>query len=117
MFTQKFTVATASGASTSSGLDTGGRSYSKLAVHYVTMSTGAEVTVWGSNGDKQTSGTFYQIAVQEVNTASSAFNTLTIGTAASGSWAVLDVSLPHRYLQFTTSAVVSGGVSFTVMCN
>jgi len=114
--TQKFEAGTASGASTSSWIDTGGRPFFKMAVHYVTMSTGAMVTVWGSDSPSVDSGTFYPVASQVPGTATVAYNNLTVATTTSGGWGVFDAP-PHRYLKFTTSAVVSGGVSFTVIAN
>jgi hypothetical protein len=110
----KFEAGIASGASTSSYIDTGGRPFNKMAVGYVTMSTGALVTVYGCDTAE---GTYRAIMVGDVNTAAAEFNALTIATAVSGSgWAVVDAT-PFRYMHFRTSAVVSGGVSFTVLCN
>jgi hypothetical protein len=110
---QSFFVGTASGASTSSYLDTGGRPFSQMAVHINSMSTGAEVTVYGCDS---ASGTFQPVKIMETGTSTVAFNNLAIGTATSGGWAVIPAP-PHRYIQFITSAVVSGGVSFTVIAN
>jgi hypothetical protein len=110
----KFEAGIASGASTSSYIDTGGRAFNKMAVGYVTMSTAAEVTVYGCD---TATGTYRAIKVADVNTAAAEFNVLTIGSAVSGSyWAIIDAT-PFRYMHFRTSAVVSGGVSFTVLCN
>lgn len=111
--TQKWEAQTASGASTSSSIDLGGRYCKKLALHYVTMSTGAMVTVLGSDS---LTGTFLPISAQVPGTATVAYNNLTVATTVSGGWGVFD-GPPHRYLQFITSAVVSGGVSFTVIGN
>ena len=110
---QSFFVGTASGASTSSYLDTGGRPFSQMAVHINSMSTGAEVTVYASDAKD---GTYQPVKVMEPGTAAAGYNNLVIGTATSGGWAVIPAP-PHRYLQFITSAVVSGGVSFTVVAN
>lgn len=107
---QVFNVGVASGASTSSSLDLGGKSYTKLAVNYVTMSTGAAVTVYGAAAP---TATFLPVH-ERVNTAPVQYQALTIATSVSGAWAVIDAP-PFRYLQFITSAVVSGGVSYTVL--
>lgn len=109
----KLEAGTASGASTSSYIDTGGYPLSKMAVRYVTMSTGALVTVYGCDTKD---GTYLPVMVGDINTAAAEFNNLTIATAVSNNWAVIDAP-PHRYMQFITSAVVSGGVSFTVLCS
>ncbi|UCG54701.1 MAG: hypothetical protein JSV32_00325 [Dehalococcoidia bacterium] len=111
--TQKFEVGIASGASTSSYMDTGGRYFKKMALHYVTMSTGAMVTVYGSDSSD---GTYLPISVQVPGTSTVAYNNLTVATSVSGGWGMFD-GPPHRYLQFVTSAVVSGGVSFTIIAN
>lgn len=110
---QKFEAGIASGASTSSFIDTGGRAFRTMALRYVTMSTGAMVTVYGCD---TSAGTYLPVKVKEAQTSTVAFNNLTIATSVSGGWGVIDAP-PHRYMQFITSAVVSGGVSFTVLCN
>lgn len=108
---QTYYAGIASGASTSSYIDLGGKSYTKLAVNYVTMSTGALVSVYGS---PTATGTFLQVNQLVPSTATVAYQALQIATSVSGSgWAVFDAP-PFRYLEFITSAVVSGGVSFTI---
>jgi hypothetical protein len=107
---QIFNIHAASGATQSSALDLGDQARQQLAVVYNSMSTGAAVTVLGS---PTSSGDYQQIAVAQVNTSTVAFNTMTIGTAASGNWAVFPAP-PFRFIKFETSAVVSGGVSYTV---
>lgn len=107
---QVFSVATASGASTSSYVDLGDRSFRNLAVNAVTMSTGAMITVYGA---ATATGTFLPV-MERVNTAPVQHQAVTIATGTSGNWAMLDCP-PFRYIQFITSAVVSGGVSYTIM--
>lgn len=117
MFTQKFSVSTASGASTSSAFDTGGRQVTKIAINYATMSTATIVEVWASDSATIASGTFHPVKVSDVNTAAAEHNALRIATATSGTfWTVLD-DLPFRHFKLVTTAVVSGGVAYTVMCN
>lgn len=105
-----FNVGIASGASTSSMLDLG-KSYTRLAVGYVTMSTGALVSVYGADSS---TGTAKPIVVLVPSTATVAYQSLQIPTSTSGSWAQFD-AVPFQYVQFITSAVVSDGVSFTVL--
>lgn len=106
-----FDVAIASGASTSSSLDFGDSSYRLMALRYVTMSTGAAVTVYGCD---TVSGTYTKIQ-EQINSTTVQYRDMTIATTVSGgNWAVFQAP-PHRYVQFITSAVVSGGVSFTVL--
>jgi hypothetical protein len=110
----KFEAGIASGASTSSYIDTGGRPFNKMAIGYVTMSTGADVVVYGCD---TATGTYRPVKIPDISTAAAEFNILTIASAVSGSaWAVVDAT-PFRYLHFRTTGVVSGGVSFTVLCN
>lgn len=110
-FTQQFEVGIASGASTSSTLDTGGRAFDTLAVKYEDMSTGAAVALYGAN---TSTATFLPISWKDQDAAT--YNALNIATSVSGGWGVLPCP-PHRYIQFITSAVVSGGVSFVVLGN
>lgn len=108
---QVFYTGAASGASLSSYLDFGGKSYTKFAVNYATMSTGAVVTVYGA---ASASGTYKQVNVR-VNTSTAQYAALQIPSSVSGSgWAVFD-SVPFQYVKFGTDAVVSGGVSYTVL--
>jgi hypothetical protein len=104
-------VGVASGASTSSYIDLGGKSYTKLAINYVTMSTGTVVNIFGS---PTASGTYLQVNSLIATTATVAYQPYQIATSVSGSgWAVVDAP-PFRYIQLVCTGVVSGGVSFTV---
>ena len=105
---QVFTCGIASGASTSSSIDLGGSGFQYMFVNAVTMSTGAEMTLWGSADNS----TFYRV-MERVNTAPVQYQNVVIATTTSGGWAQLNAA-PFRYVLFTASAVVSGGVSITV---
>ena len=119
MYTQKFSVSAGSGTATSDAVDTGGRAFTRMAVKYAgTMSTGAAVTIHGSDSADKTSGTFYPIKVGDVNTAAVEFNTMVIGSGvAADQWATLEMNVPFRYFKFVTSAAVDDGVVYTVVCN
>lgn len=106
---QVFTCGIASGASTSSAIDLGDKGFTNLALNAVTMSTGAAITVDGS-----TDNSTYYVVHERVNTAPVQYQSLTVATNTSGGWAVFQAP-PFRYLRFRTSAVVSGGVSITVV--
>jgi hypothetical protein len=108
---QVFYTGIASGASTSSFIDLGGKSFNRFSVNAVTMSTAAMLTVYGCDTDTGTYGPIYQ---KVYSTATSAYLSTTVGTNTSGGWCVLDAP-PVRYIKFVTSAVVSGGVSITVI--
>jgi hypothetical protein len=53
---------------------------------------------------------------QKVVSATSAYLSLTVGTATSGGWCQLEAP-PMRYIKFIASDVVSGGVSITVIAS
>lgn len=108
---QVFSCGIASGASTSSFIDLGGKSFTRLSIKSVTMSTGAMITIYGCD---TSTGTFGPVYEKVANTLTSAYSSLTVGTATSGGWCVVQAPA-HQYLKFITSAVVSGGVSITVI--
>lgn len=106
---QYFYAGIASGASTSSYVDLGGKSFTRYAINVVTMSTGAAVTIYGATS---AAASYYPIN-ERVNTAPVQHQPLTIATTTSGNWVMFD-NLPFQYVKFITSAVVSGGVSFVI---
>lgn len=108
---QVFYTGIASGASTSSYIDFGGKSYPRWAVNAVTMSTAAQLAVWGCD---TATGTYFPVRERDLNTATSGYQTMIVPTSTSGAWAVFNAP-PFRYVQFIASAVVSGGVSITVL--
>lgn len=103
-----YNVGIASGASTSSGLDLQDFGSKRLGVRFVTMSTGAALTVYGSSD-----GQAYYPVHERVNTSSVQYQPLVVATSVSGAWAVFDTP-PFRYLQFVASATITNGASFTV---
>jgi hypothetical protein len=117
-FIQTFEAQVASGASTSSYIDLGNTNFQQMAVRYVTMSTGAELSVYGADANSiasAASATFYPVYVKDTGTAAAAYDALTVTTALSGgNWGTIEAP-PHRFIQFVASAVVSGGVSLTVV--
>lgn len=113
---QVFTCQTASGASSSSYIDFGNGGFRTIALNAVTMSTGAMITLYGCDAVTAASAltaTFYPI-MERVNTAPVQHQALTAATTTSGAWPTFDAP-PHRFIQFITSAVVSGGVSYTIL--
>ena len=108
---QAFYVGIASGASTSSYIDFGAKTYTQWAVNAITMSTAAQLAVWGCDTP---TGTYLPVRQRDYNTATSGYQTMVVPTGTSGAWAVFEPP-PLRYIQFIASAVVSGGVSITVL--
>ncbi len=107
---QAFQCCIASGASTSSYIDLG-KSYTDMALSYVTMSTGSVVSVFGCD---TATGTYLPV-LERVSTSSVQYQAVQFPTSVSGSWGIFKAP-PFRYIEFCTTAVVSGGVSFTVIC-
>lgn len=103
-----FTGLIASGASTSSGIKLD-RVYSRVFLQVPSMTTQAAIDVWGSSDDT----TYYQV-YERVNTAPVQYQSLIVGTNCSNALVPLDVHF--SYVQFRTSAVVSGGATFTMHC-
>lgn len=117
-YIQRFEAQVASGASTSSYIDLGSTNFEEMAVRYVTMSTGAELELLAADATtiaSAASASFYPVRVRDVGTAAAAYDAVTVVTGVSGGWGVLP-AVPHRFIQFAASAVVSGGVSLTVVC-
>jgi hypothetical protein len=99
----------ASGASTVSFvLD---KAYSKIYADVGTMSTAAELSVWGA---VYSGGSFHQVT-DRVKTATMQYQTLVIPTAVAANGGCFEVPV-YPSLQFRASAVVSGGVSFSLIC-
>jgi hypothetical protein len=109
---QVFTGLIASGASTSSSFDLGGKAYSRVFVEVSSMSTAAAMDVWGSSD-----GTTFRPVFERVNTAPVQYQTHIVasGVGANGGIAPLDVC--YQYVQFRASAVVSGGVTLKLHCS
>lgn len=108
---QVFSTTIASGASTSTHIDMGNKSFRQMSVYYGTMSTGAALTVYGSTD----AASFYPVH-ERVNTAPVQYQALTVATSTSGAWAVFQAP-PFRYVKFVASAVVSGGVVLSVVAD
>jgi hypothetical protein len=108
-------VSVASGASTSSGINLA-RVYPYMAVKVGTMST-AMVTKIQASVD---GGSTYQDVNLMAASAVTQVNPLNIGAsfAAGGGIVVLPQgSVPFNNIRFVLTGVVSGGVSFTVVCS
>lgn len=105
-----FSGSIASGASTLTSLDVS-QSWRKIFVVVPTMSTAAEISVYGSSDNS----TFYPV-FERINTAPVQYQNLLITTGVASSGGIADLVSPLRYLQFRTSAVVSGGVAMQAIC-
>lgn len=105
-----FSGAIASGASTVSfALD---KSWSSIYADVGTMSTGAAIAIYGSSD-----GTTWRALNERVNTATVQYQAVTIASATVVNGGVVPIPCGLAHYQFRTSAVVSGGVSFTIVCS
>ena len=101
----------ASGASTSGGIDL--QCHRGTVFVYVgTMSTAAAITVQ----DSPNGGTSYYNMFQIANSAATQANAYNIASGVGANGGVVRID-GARYLRFIASAVVSGGVAFTVVAN
>jgi len=104
-----FSGAIVSGESTLTSVDTG-KLWKSVYVEIATMSTNVGFSVYGSSDN-----TTFRPVYERVNTNVVSYMT-TIISALVGNGIVKLPQLGFRYLQFRGSAVVSGGVSFNVIC-
>ncbi len=103
------TIAIASAASTSSALDLGGAGWSRLAVGYVTFSTGAALAVQGS-----ADGSTYKNVHTLLASSAAQYQPLAVATSVSGTGYAVFATPPFRYIRFLASAVIDDGGSITV---
>lgn len=105
--------AIASGASTGTYIDLGGKTFSRMSVQFPTMSTAAVCALWGST---TASGTYKPIYQLVPSTATVAYQAVALATATSGGWATFDAP-PFQFVKFVASDTVGGGVTggFTIV--
>lgn len=102
---QKASLVIASGASTSSFCDFGGRAGSYMAVYHT---AGFQLNVYGSDD-----GTTFVPVHERVNTAPVQYQALSVATTTSGTWAQF-VCPAVRYVQFAATATVANGTTVKV---
>lgn len=107
-------VSVASGASTSSDLNLGGRAWSRVGVRIGTMSTGMQVMVQNSVNE---GSSYYYVYNRPINSATVACATFSIVAIANGGYVTLPNDTPLAHIRFVLTGVVSGGVSFAVVCS
>ena len=112
---KEFSVVIASGASTSSGFSLGGSPFARMYVQVGTMSTAAAISVHNSRDD---GSSYFNVFHPAVNSTSVQAYPLVIASAvgANGGAMFLPVAGLSK-LRFVASDVVSGGVSFNVVCS
>lgn len=108
-----FSASIASGATTSSGINLA-RGWNNINVEVSTMSTAAVLNVFHSTDN---GSTYYQVFNPQANTSTVANNALSIATGVGAGGGVVPLPSGLKYVQFRTTAVVSGGVNFKVICS
>jgi hypothetical protein len=106
-----FSGSVVSGASTLTSIDIS-KSWNRVYLEVGTMSTAATIGIYAS----QDNSTFRPV-YERTKTAPVQYQLLevTTGIGSSGGFADLKAQFP-QYLQFRCGAVVSGGVSLSVVC-
>ncbi len=102
----------ASGAATSTGISLQ-RAWAQIGVAVSTMSTSAAIALQMSTDGGTT---FFPVFVPVPNTSSVQANAFSIasGVGISSGFVPLPCAIPH--IRFVTTGVVSGGVSFKIVC-
>jgi hypothetical protein len=107
---QVATATIASAASTSGSIDLAQAGWSRLAVTYATMSTGAVLRVQGSNDNS----TFKNVHTLVPTSSAVQFQQLSIATSVSGTGYAVFEAPPFRYVRFVGDAVVNDGAVISV---
>lgn len=113
---KRLTFTVASGASTSDGQALGGKPFTAIGVQVGTMST---ATVVGIQNSLNEGTNYFNVFHQTINSATAATPAMQIATSvgAGGGFTMLPKGTVLQHLRFVLTAVVSGGVSFTVICS
>ena len=111
---QVFSVVIASGASTSTDVDLGGRGWMKVAVQLPTMSTGVAISVQNSI---DAGSTFYNVFHPSVNSTTVATNKYVISALVGDNGGVVGIPADGLMrVRLVGGAVVSGGVAAKIIC-
>lgn len=87
------------------------KAFTAVALEISTMSTAAAIDVYGS-----TDGATFRPVFERVNTATIQYATLTVSNAIGTGGGIMPLSnFNYPYMQLRCTAVVSGGVSITVI--
>lgn len=106
-----FTGTIASGASTVTSIQIS-PGFRQVYLACSTMSTAAAMDVYASDNGT----TFYQV-LERVNTAPVQYQSLTVASSVGSNGQTVPLNIVYPYLQFRTSAVVSGGVTIKLICS
>ena len=87
------------------------KAFSQLYCEFGTFSTAAETAIYGSSD-----GSTFRPVFERINTAPVQYQTLVVGSGIASSGGLIPISVYQvPYLQFRTSAVVSGGVTLKII--
>lgn len=107
-----FTGSIASGATTCTSINLGGKAYSRVFVELGTMSTNSIVSVYGSSDGSDFKPVFERVP----NTTSVQWQAIQLTTAVVGGIAPVNDLSGIAYAQFRATAVISGGCTIKVIC-
>ena len=111
-----FTVVAASGASTSSDVALGGRAWARYGVQVGTMSTGVNVAIQNSVDGGVTFYNVYHAPIQSASVATPQV-IISSGVGTGGGYVPLPTYVSLQHVRFVGTGVVSGGVSYTIVCS
>jgi hypothetical protein len=117
-FVQTFEAQQASGTSTSSYIDLGNANLDMICAKYVTMSTGHQALLYACDANSiasAASATFYPVQRRVQGLIAGYYESVDLSTNLSGGKWGFYWNPPFRFIQFVTTDVVSGGVSYTVV--
>jgi hypothetical protein len=106
-----FTGAIASGASTVTSIALP-KAYKTIFAEISTMSTAAALDVFGS-----TDNVTFRPVFERINTAPVQYQTLAVASNVGANGGIAPLPAHYPYLQLRASAVVSGGVTFKIICS
>jgi hypothetical protein len=108
--TVKFDGVLASGASTVTNIDLSYRGWRKVYLEVPSLSTNAEVAIFGSSD-----GSTFRAIHNQVQTASVQQQALAVQSSSNN--AIVEIPFNMQYLQLRCSATVDDGATFTVICS
>jgi len=112
---QMFSDTIASGAAASTGVNLGGGSWTQIQIQVGTMSTSAALSI-GNSVDNGT--TFYNLFHAPINSSTVSTNQYFIGSSVGTNGGTVALGYGgYMHLKITATGVVSGGVSFKIICS
>lgn len=103
----------ASGASTCTSIDLGQKGWARVMLEVGTMSTAVNMDIYGSADNS-----IFRQLFERTNTATAGqWQSMIVSQTLGANGGICPITAPVQYLQIRGTAVVSGGVSLTVICS